>query len=77
MRLPDDFEPEGPDLTVRELAALSRVDERTIRRRLGSGLYPGAYRESTKGRIYIPRSAALVFNNSLPSIPAPSTLSPE
>lgn len=73
MRLPDDLDEDGPDLTIPELASLTNQSERTIRRHLEHGELPGAY---LLGRWRIPQDTAIRYL-SLRTIPPQSTHSPE
>jgi len=40
MRFPNDLDPDGPDLTVKELAARLEVSERTVYRWRDEGKFP-------------------------------------
>ncbi len=57
MRLADAFDPQGPDLSVRELAQRLECSKRTIYRWIEDGDLAGMYR--TRGRIKIPQEAVL------------------
>lgn len=72
-RLHDDFDPEGDDLTVEELADRLGKSVATIRRRLRRHLYPGAVFD---GQWRIPQQSVIDYI-SLRTIPPTSTPSPE
>ena len=40
MRFPNDLDPDGPDLTIKELAMLLEVSERTVYRWRDEGKFP-------------------------------------
>jgi excisionase family DNA binding protein len=59
MRFPNDLDPEGPDLTLQEIAVKLEVSQRTVRRWMNRGAFKGiAYRA---GRIKVPQSAVIEY----------------
>lgn len=63
MSIPLGFDPEGPDLTVTQVAELLHVDRRTVIRYIDNGAFPGTYRmpAKQKGAYRIPRSAVAPY----------------
>lgn len=59
MRFPNDLDPEGPDLTLQEIAAKLEVSQRTVRRWMKRDVFKGsAYRA---GRIKVPQLAVIEY----------------
>ena len=65
MRLPDDLDPNGPDLTVRQLADKLEKSERTVYRWLQEKKFQGAY---NIGTWCIPQQSVIAYLNRV-SIP--------
>lgn len=61
MRLPHDLDPQGPDMTVSQLAECLGLSERTIYRYLDSGYFPGAY---LLGSWHIPQEVVIIYIQS-------------
>lgn len=59
MRFPNDLDPDGPDLTLAEVATVLEISERTVRRWLNRGVFSGiAYRS---GRWRVPQAAVIEY----------------
>jgi excisionase family DNA binding protein len=58
MRLPDDLDPAGPDMTVSQLAECLGLSERTIYRYLDANHFPGAY---LVGSWHIPQKVVMEY----------------
>lgn len=62
MRFPNDLDPDGPDLTLSEIAAKLEVSQRTVRRWIDQGAFKGhIYRV---GRLKVPQSVVIEYINS-------------
>lgn len=62
MRFPNDLDPDGPDLTLTEIAEKLEVSNRTVRRWIHRGAFKGyVYRA---GRLKVPQSAVIEYINS-------------
>jgi predicted site-specific integrase-resolvase len=59
MTEPHDLDPNGPDLTTKEVGARLRLDRRTVIRYASAGVFPGAYK--TVGPWRIPQSGVIEF----------------
>lgn len=59
MRFPNDLDPDGPDLTLTEVATVLEISERTVRRWMKRGVFSGAaYRA---GRTKVPQVAIIEY----------------
>lgn len=61
MRLPHDLDPDGPDMTVSQLAECLELSERTVYRYLDAGHFIGAY---LLGSWHIPQSTVIAYIQS-------------
>jgi predicted site-specific integrase-resolvase len=59
MRFPNDLDPDGPDLTLSQIATKLEVSGRTVRRWIQAGAFQGhIYRA---GRLKVPQAAVIEY----------------